>query len=304
MNQGRKRGTVGRHVGMPKKDPERWSEVSELVLSGFIEDHQRTLADFGLSEALPPEAVSGFLEGLPSADQFATGAVQLWAFDSPSDAFILLKPTPAAKALDVRVRRLRDELSATTAEVVRFLFTGRAFDLPWICVEDRWTALVPLGRRYTIHVAAEDVSAEDVRRVYNEARNKVMGEKKKRALGGHVVAMVMLEGSGRLQGLTWAQRYQAWIDYAGTNSGMSSARVYMNSIKRQAKRSEWVARFLSQCDGLRGQFGSERAPAAAKSILRGVQCDLTVSDGRGSGEATVTMWLEEDFGKRVDGSSQ
>ena len=64
-----------------------------------------------------------------------------------------------------RVDRIASELDCEESRVTAFLFTGKAFDLPWIDIE---TAHTGLGPRFIVHVGTADITAEEVRRAYQQ----------------------------------------------------------------------------------------------------------------------------------------
>lgn len=219
---------------LPEQDAalRTWRMRSRLVLDRYWDDHEQTLADFGLSRPLTDSEWERFTSAV---DREAYG----YRYSEPDIDTEYHITRAAAEAFMERSRRIVKDLVSLQPDVWRFLWTGKPFDLPWIVVTRGYSSL---GYRYDIHVGSGECTAEDVRNAYNRARLHFSGGATTKALPDHILPLVLLESTGLSQGLTRRERYNRWQAYAKVwgLKEYSTLESYDGTIKSLAKDHPWI----------------------------------------------------------------
>lgn len=239
-----------------------WEMRSSYVLGRYVDDHDATLADFGLERPIKPARIRAYLsehcrqrrrEGL----SHKTEGIHVVALPDGQSAYTAL---PEIVALDGRARRIATELDCDPGLVVSFLLSGQAFLLPWIEIK---TLHDELGPSFVIHVGSADVTAEEVRSAYVSAVRTALGCTQKRPLPTHIVPLVLKDAEGRLAGLTWRQRWQEWQRYTrewgiigrargrgegDEKTGYKTVESYRNYVEKKKAQHEWIRRALDEAD--------------------------------------------------------
>lgn len=234
---------------------EAWFTRSSMVLGHYFDEHERTLEDFQLERPLRVSEVKDFVlnrweDVLPNRTEVAPKVTDEWPWIGTRRFPSTYDP---AVNLHERARHISGELGCSITDVELFLFTGRAFNLPWLQIR-RGFALQSLGLTFDIHVGTSDVTAEDVRSAYNIAKQHFLGGERNKALPDHVFALILLDGAGRRKGWTRRERHERWLDYAqdwnlrGREGELlyHTLASYDNYIKKLRKTHDWIDFELEQ----------------------------------------------------------
>ena len=232
-----------------------WIDRSSFVLGAYADDHDATLEGFGIARGIDRGTVGSFLAVHDARAREegrwgrGDGFVGVPKPDGAVSAHLRL---PETVALVAAARRIAEELDCAPGPVVGFLLTGRAFALPWLEVETLAGTAEGLGPGFRIRVGSSDVTAEEVRRAYVEAVRAATGGDGSRPLPEHVYSLIYQEVEGRLAGLTWTERWDAWRrfarEWAITGHDYVSVESYRNYVKKLRDRLAWVRRALEEAE--------------------------------------------------------
>jgi hypothetical protein len=254
-----------------------WLERSSFVLGRYLDDHEATLAAFGLELPVEWGRVRAYLlshsrrRRAEGHTMHTAGKIKLPLSDGSESDFAAL---PEFVGLEKSARRIGDELDCDPGLVLSFLLSGRAFALPWIDVE---TLEGDLGPAFVLHVGSADVTAEDVRQAYVKAVRAALGADESRPLPSHIVPLILREAEGRRAGLKWAERWKAWQQFArewkitgrargrgagDERTGYKTVESYRNYINKKKAQHPWIRRALEEADWER-EFRKEEPETAA-----------------------------------------
>ena len=256
---------------------EAWLERSSFVLGRYLDDHDATLADLGLERPIEPGSARAFLSAHSRRRRaeghtiHTEGKIVLPLPDGSAPFYVAL---PEFVSLRDRAVRIAADLDCDPGLALSFLLTGQAFMLPWIDVE---TLDRDLGPAFVLHVGSADVTAEDVRQAFVAAVRAALGADESRPLPSHIVPLILREAEGRRAGLKWADRWQAWQQFArewkitgrargrgagDERTGYKTVESYRNYINKKKAQHPWIRRALEEADWER-EFRKEEPETAA-----------------------------------------